>query len=136
VTAGRPARPGTGSGLGLGLRIAPPFAFGTRRSIHLIERSVYLYRRAWLILASGFFEPLFYLLSVGYGIGSMVGSVPGPDGHLVPYQAFVAPALLASSAMNGAIVEVTYNVYAKLRWEKVYDAVLATPLGVGDIALG
>jgi lipooligosaccharide transport system permease protein len=49
---------------------------------------------------------------------------------------FVAPALLGSSMMNGAITEVMFNAYGKLRWEKVYDAVLATPLGVGDIALG
>ena len=122
--------------LAIGFRVIPPVSFGTRRAVHLVERSVYLYRRSWLVLVSGFFEPLFYLLSIGFGIGSMVGAVPGPDGHPVPYQAFVAPALLASSAMNGAIIEVTYNVYAKLRWEKVYDAILATPLGVGDIALG
>jgi lipooligosaccharide transport system permease protein len=124
------------AGLALGLRVLPPVSFGSRRAIHVVERSVYLYRRSWLVLVSGFFEPLFYLLSVGFGIGSMVGAVPGPDGHPVPYQAFVAPALLASSAMNGAVVEVTFNVYSKLRWEKVYDAILATPLGVGDIALG
>ncbi len=128
-------RGGTG-GVALGLRVIPPVAFGTRRAVHVVERSVYLYRRSWLVLVSGFFEPLFYLLSVGFGIGSMIGTVPGPDGHPVPYQAFVAPALLASSAMNGAIIEVTYNVYSRLRWEKVYDAILATPLGVGDIALG
>lgn len=120
----------------LALRVLPGMPFGTRRSVHVVERSVYLYRRTWLVLASGFFEPLFYLLSVGFGIGSMVGSVPGPGGIAVPYQAFVAPALLASSAMNGAITEVTYNVYSRLRWEKVYDAMLATPLGIGDIALG
>jgi lipooligosaccharide transport system permease protein len=117
-------------------RVLPPMAFGSRRAVHLFERSVYIYRRTWLVLVSGFFEPLFYLLAVGFGIGSLVGTVPGPDGQAVPYQVFVAPALLASSAMNGAIFEVTFNVYGKLRWDKVYDAVLATPLGVGDIALG
>jgi lipooligosaccharide transport system permease protein len=117
-------------------RVLPPVPFGSRRAIHPFERSLYLYRRTWLVLASGFFEPLFYLLAVGFGIGALVGSVPGPNGEAVPYQLFVAPALLASSAMNGAIFEVTFNVYGKLRWEKVYDAMLATPLGVGDIALG
>jgi lipooligosaccharide transport system permease protein len=117
-------------------RILPSVPFGSRRAIHPFERSLYLYRRTWLVLVSGFFEPLFYLLAVGFGIGSLIGSVPGPDGQPVPYQLFVAPALLASSAMNGAIFEVTFNVYGKLRWDKVYDAMLATPLGVGDIALG
>lgn len=117
-------------------RVLPPVSFGSRRAIHPFERSLYLYRRTWLVLVSGFFEPLFYLLAVGFGIGALVGAVPGPDGNPVPYQLFVAPALLASSAMNGAIFEVTFNVYGKLRWDKVYDAMLATPLGTGDIALG
>ena len=124
------------SGPALVTRILPPISIGSRRAIHPFERSLYLYRRTWLVLASGFFEPLFYLLAVGFGIGALVGQVPGPDGRLVPYQLFVAPALLATSAMNGAIFEVTFNVYGKLRWDRVYDAMLATPLAVGDIALG
>ena len=129
--------PGGGGGprLALSLRIAP-LNLGSRRARYLFERSAYLYRRTWLVVVSGFFEPLFYLFSVGFGIGALVGNVPGPDGQPIPYQVFVAPALLASSAMNGAIFEVTFNVYGKLRWEKVYDAILATPLDVGDIALG
>jgi lipooligosaccharide transport system permease protein len=89
-----------------------------------------------MVIFSGFFEPLFYLFAVGFGIGSLVGNLPGPDGQPVSYAMFVAPALLASSAMNGAIFEVTFNVYGKLRWDKVYDAMLATPLAVGDIAVG
>lgn len=117
-------------------RIIPPGALGTRRARYLFERSVYLYRRQWLMIASGFLEPLFYLLAVGFGVGALVGNLPGPDGEPIPYQVFVAPALLGSSMMNGAITEVMFNAYGKLRWEKVYDAVLATPLGVGDIALG
>jgi lipooligosaccharide transport system permease protein len=123
------------SAIALG-RIIPPGSLGTRRAVHLFERSVYLYRRQWLVLASGFLEPLFYLLSVGFGVGALVGSLPGPNGEPIPYQVFVAPALLASSMMNGATTETMFNAYGKLRWEKVYDAVLATPLGVGDIALG
>lgn len=117
-------------------RIIPPGTLGTRRARYLFERSVYLYRRQWLMIASGFLEPLFYLVAVGFGVGALVGSLPGPGGEPIPYQVFVAPALLGSSMMNGAITEVMFNAYGKLRWEKVYDAVLATPLGVGDIALG
>lgn len=117
-------------------RLIPAGTLGTRRARYLFERSVYLYRRQWLMIASGFLEPLFYLVAVGFGVGALVGSLPGPDGQSIPYQVFVAPALLGSSMMNGAITEVMFNAYGKLRWEKVYDAVLATPLGVGDIALG
>jgi lipooligosaccharide transport system permease protein len=117
-------------------RSTPWFAIGGRRALLLIERNLYVYRRGWLVILSGFFEPLFYLLSIGLGIGGIVGAIPGPDGRPIPYQQFVAPALLAQAAMNGAIAESTFNVFFKLNYEKVYDAVLATPLGPGDVALG
>ena len=95
-----------------------------------------VYRRIWLILVSGFFEPLFYLLSIGVGVGELVGDITLPDGRIIDYTAFVAPALLASSAMNGAVYDSTFNVFDKLKWKKIYDAVLATPIGAGDVALG
>jgi lipooligosaccharide transport system permease protein len=117
-------------------RIAPPMVFGSRRAALLVERNIYVYRRTWLVIFSGFFEPLFYLLSIGLGIGGLIGTIPGPDGRPIPYELFVAPALLATSAMNGAIYDSTFNVFFKLNYEKTYDAVLATPLGVGDVALG
>jgi lipooligosaccharide transport system permease protein len=92
------------------------------------------HRRTWAIIVSGFFEPLFYLLALGYGLGSYVGEVV-IDGHPIEYAAFVAPALLAASAFNGAFYDAT-NIFWKLRYQKVYDAVLATPLGPKDIASG
>jgi lipooligosaccharide transport system permease protein len=113
-----------------------PIRLGSRRAVHLIERNVYLYRRTWMILFSGFFEPLFYLLSIGLGIGGMIGDVTGPNGESISYALFVAPALLATASMNGAIAESTFNVFFKLNYQKTYDAVLATPLGPGDVALG
>ena len=113
-----------------------PCSSAARRAARLIERNVMVYRRIWMILVSGFFEPLFYLLSIGVGIGKLVGDVTLPDGQAIEYTAFVAPALLASSAMNGAVYESTMNVFDKLKWRKIYDAILATPVGAGDIALG
>ena len=118
------------------LRVAPPVLFGSRRALLLIERNLYVYRRTWIVLVSGFFEPLFYLLSIGFGLGQLVGSVPGPGGREIPYQLFIAPALLASSSMNGAITEATFNFFFKLRYQKTFDAILSTPLSVADIALG
>jgi lipooligosaccharide transport system permease protein len=113
-----------------------PIGLGSRRAMLLIERNVYVYKSGWLVIFSGFFEPLFYLLSIGLGIGGIVGDVPGPDGSPIPYALFVAPALLASASMNGAIAESTFNVFFKLNYQKTYDAVLSTPLGPGDVALG
>jgi lipooligosaccharide transport system permease protein len=116
-------------------RVAPPL-FSSRRASRLVERNVMNYRRNWWVLLSGFFEPVFYLFGIGYGLGSLVPNVVGEDGRAISYGLFVAPALLASSAMNGAIYDSTFNVFFKLRYAKTYDAVLATPLGVGDIAVG
>ena len=118
------------------LRITPSFLLGGRRAGLLIERNLYVYRRTWLVLVSGFFEPLFYLLGIGFGLGALVGAVTGPHGQEIPYQLFVAPALLASSSMNGAISESTFNVFFKLNYQKTYDAILSTPMSVGDVALG
>ncbi len=106
------------------------------RSGRLVERNLLVYRRTWMVLFSGFFEPLFYLLGIGFGIGALVGPVAGPDGHAIPYQVFVAPALLASSAMNGAIYDSTTNVFFKLKYAHTYDAILTTPVGISDVAVG
>ena len=103
----------------------------TTRATRLVERNVLVYRHTWMILFSGFFEPVFYLFSIGIGIGHLVGTVNG-----VPYRTFVAPALMASSAMNGATLESTMNIFHKLKYAKIYDAVLATPVDVDDVALG
>jgi lipooligosaccharide transport system permease protein len=111
-------------------------ALGGRGSAHLIERHARVYRHAWLVLVSGVLEPLFYLLSIGVGIGHLVGGVTGPGGQVVGYASFVAPALLATAAMNGAIYDSTFNVFFRLKYAKFYDAALATPMRPGDIALG
>jgi len=111
-------------------------ALGGRGSAHLIERHARVYRHAWLVLVSGIFEPLFYLLSIGVGIGHLVGGVTGPGGEVVGYASFVAPALLATASMNGAIYDSTFNVFFRLKYAKFYDAALATPMRPGDIALG
>jgi lipooligosaccharide transport system permease protein len=100
----------------------------------LFERNVMVYRRTWVILFSGFFEPLLYLLAFGVGLGTYVGTVT-LDGETLDYAVFIAPGLLAVSAMNGAFYDAT-NVFWKLRYGKVYDSVLATPIGPRDVAVG
>lgn len=121
---------------GLLTRVVPPVKLGSRRAVHLVERNLLVARQIWLIVLSGFFEPVFYLFAVGVGIGELVGDIAGPGGEPISYAAFVAPALLGASAMNGAVFESTMNIYFKLRYAKIYDAVVATPMTPGDIAIG
>jgi lipooligosaccharide transport system permease protein len=106
------------------------------RAAHLVERNAIMYRRGWPIIVTGFIEPLLYLLAIGFGVGALVGRSVVVNGHPLRYAVFVAPAMMASSAMNGAIFETAFNFFYKLKYVKLYDAVLATPLGVADIALG
>jgi lipooligosaccharide transport system permease protein len=126
------------------LRMLPPAGLLARLkragtdtgSLRLVERHARAYRRAWLVFVSGVFEPLFYLLSVGLGLGVLVGKVPGPGGQLIPYREFVAPGLLAVSSMNGAMFDSTFNVFFRLKYAKLYEAVLATPMRPTQVALG
>ena len=109
---------------------------GRTRAAHVLERNLLVYRHLWLLIFSGFFEPLFYLFAANVGIGELVGDVRSGAGEPIRYVEFIAPALLAASAMNGAIYESTMNIYFKLRFAKTYDGMLATPLVPFDIAIG
>lgn len=102
----------------------------------VFERNLLAYRRMWGAFASGFAEPFLYLLSIGLGVGALVGTVIGPGGSRVPYEDFVAPGLLAAAAMNGAVFDTTFNFFYKFKYAKTFDAMLATPLGPGQVAVG
>ena len=117
-------------------RITPLGKVTPFRARRIWEHNYIVYRRLWKVVFSGFFEPVFYLFSIGVGIGALVGDVTGPGGVQVPYTAFVAPALMAASAMNGAVIETTFNIFFKLKFQKVYDGVLTTPMQPSDIAIG
>jgi lipooligosaccharide transport system permease protein len=107
-----------------------------QRPLRIVERNALAYRRIWWVFATGFAEPFFYLASIGIGVGKLVGGLPGPGGRLLSYQEFVAPGLLAASAMNGAIFDTTFNFFVKFKYAHTYDAILATPLDVRDVASG
>ena len=92
-------------------------------------------RRPWTLVAHGVFEPFLYLISFGLGLGQLIGALPGSAGD-VSYAAFVAPALLATSAMNSAIQETTGSVWFRLRFQRVYEAIVSTPMAPGEIARG
>lgn len=102
-------------------------------AIRMWRRDVMLYSRSWKRnVLPNFFEPLLYLLSIGLGLGVYVGQqILGVD-----YAEYIAPGLAATAAMNGAVFETTFNIFVKLRFAKLYDAVITTPLEPEDVALG
>jgi lipooligosaccharide transport system permease protein len=107
-----------------------------RGAIRVVERDGVAYRRQWYVFIAGLLEPLLFLLSIGIGVGGLVGKVPGPGGELVSYKEFVAPGLMAAAAMNGAVFDTTFNFFFKYKYAHTFDAMLATPLRVSDVAVG
>lgn len=101
----------------------------------LVRRNFLVYRKSWVVFLTGFVEPLLYLFSIGIGVGQLVDGFELND-TLVPYAVFVAPGMLAASSMNGALLDSTFGIFFKLRYDKVYEGVLATPMRTVDIARG
>ncbi|HLU46419.1 MAG TPA: ABC transporter permease [Natronosporangium sp.] len=90
----------------------------------------------WWLVLSGLAEPLLYLFAMGWGVGALVGDITLADGRTVPYLVFIAPALLASASMNGAVAESTMNFFSKLKFSKIYYPMLNTPVTPVEIAFG
>ena len=110
--------------------------FYSGRVPQLLERGFIAFKSStWMIVLSGFVEPVLYLLSFGYGIGKLLPSIT-VGGDSIKYAVFIAPALLATSAMNGAIYDSTMNVFFKLNHDRIYHGMLATSMGPLDVALG
>jgi len=115
---------------------APVYPFpSARRALKLVRRNTIAYRRYWIAFVSGFFEPLFYLGAVGFGVGRFVGTVEYGGAEL-EYASFLAPGMLAASAFNGALFDGFFSPFFKLNWMKTYDGIIATPVNVSDIAVG
>jgi lipooligosaccharide transport system permease protein len=104
-----------------------------RRTGTLVERNALIYRRSLTPVLSSIVEPVLYLLSIGFGVGALVGSVHGIE---VPYAAFVAPGILATTAMNAAFNQTSFGIFMRVKNERIYDAIVPTPLSVADIAIG
>jgi lipooligosaccharide transport system permease protein len=103
-----------------------------RHAAAVAARNARVFSKLWKgSLAPQFVDPLFYLVAMGYGLGTYVASING-----VPYRDFIAPGLVASAAMWAASFECTYNVYIRMREYQLYDAVLSTPIEVQDLVAG
>jgi lipooligosaccharide transport system permease protein len=118
----------------VGRSAARPLGAGEATGL-LLYRNYLAYRRAWYIFLTGFLEPVFYLFSIGVGVGQL-GTGFEFNGREIPYAEFVAPGMLATSAMNGAVLDATFNFFFKLKYNKLFDQLLATPLTTADIARG
>ena len=114
-------------------RVVPPIR-RKWRGVYVMERNIVATKSFWPVLLSGLFEPIFYLFAIGIGIGQLTGDVEFA-GVPVEYTAFVAPAMLAATAMNGAIFEGT-NIFFKLKYGRIYEGILATPVEPVDVAAG
>ncbi len=118
----------------VGRAAASPISAGEATKL-LLYRNYLAYRRGWYIFISGFLEPVFYLFSIGVGVGQLVTGFEF-NGQTIPYAEFVAPGMLAASAMNGSLLDSTFNFFFKLKYNKLFDQMLATPLTTMDIARG
>ncbi len=120
-------------GLQAGLQVYPRPSL--RRSTKLVRRNMLAYKHYWIAFVSGFFEPVFYLAAVGFGVGRFVETVPY-EGAEIPYAVFLAPGMLAASSLNGALFDGFFSPFFKLNWMKTYEGIMTTPMNIPDIAVG
>ncbi len=105
-------------------------------ALHVVEYDMYVFRRAWRsALFVSLIQPLLFLSAMGLGLGGLVrGGRAAIDG--VTYLHFLAPGMLATTTMQNAAVETTYPIMSRLHWQRIYEAMLNTPLRVRDLLLG
>ncbi len=105
-------------------------------ALRVVERNAVISRHYWMTYLSRLLEPFLFLFSIGVGVGALVDSVTGPDGGEISYRSFVAPAMLATASMNASVYSAGIDFFAKLKWVRSYESMLATPLSVVDIIRG
>ncbi|MBI4367155.1 MAG: ABC transporter permease, partial [Deltaproteobacteria bacterium] len=95
-------------------------------------RNFHFYRRSWYLnILPNFFEPVFYLVALGLGLGWYVREI-----HGMPYAQYLAPALIIMATINGASFEATWNIFVRMNRERRYDAILTTPINEHEIICG
>ncbi|MDQ6713042.1 MAG: ABC transporter permease [Candidatus Dormibacteraeota bacterium] len=106
-------------------------------ALRVFEHHLIVYRRTWKgSVFMSFVSPVLFLAAMGFGLGSLISRGPVRTVDGVSYLVFIAPGLLAASAMQSAYVETTYPVMARIQWERTYEGMLATPIAVLDVLAG
>jgi lipooligosaccharide transport system permease protein len=112
-------------------RLAPAIP-SPRLAARVWRRDARNFSKLWRgALLPTFLDPLFYLFAMGFGLGTYLATIQG-----IPYKNFIAPGLVASAAMWSAVFETTYNTYIKMNENRLYDALVATPVEVPDLVTG
>jgi lipooligosaccharide transport system permease protein len=103
--------------------------------VHVVEHNLLTFRHTWRAYATSLVVPFLFLAAMGLGLGSLVdrrgGSVQG-----VSYLVFIAPGLMAASAMQAGAAEGAWPIMGKIRWNRIYHSMLASPLSIDDLLLG
>jgi len=104
-----------------------------------IKHVLRVWQRHWTVytklyktsFALNFAEPALYLVAMGFGLGAFVKEINGQ-----PYVRYIAPGIIASSSMFAAVYECTYGTYIRMTFQKTFDAILATPVNLGELVAG
>ena len=106
-------------------------------ALRVTQRNWAVYWKVWRqsILFS-FLQPMLFLTAMGMGVGALVSRNNADAFGGVGYMAFIAPGLLASTAMQTASFECAWPIMGKIVWMRIYDAMLATPISIKDIVRG
>ncbi len=108
----------------------------SRRLTRVWQRNFTVYRRTWKInFLPPLLEPVFYLFAFGAGLGALIEKVKY-GGTEMSYVEFIAPGLVAVAIMQNAFFENTYASFVRMYYQKTFDAILATPLSLGDVIAG
>jgi len=120
------------------LKIVDAAKVAARGSIFVAEaRLRTMLKWIWLIISLAIANPVLYLVSIGLGVGAYIDKNTGGMGvDGVSYITFLAPALLATAAIQGAIDESVYPTLEGFKWNKIFFSMNATPLSGNHIATG
>lgn len=106
-------------------------------ALRVLEHHLIVYRRTWKgSVFMSFVSPILFLAAMGFGLGGLISRGPVRTVDGLSYLAFLAPGLLAATAMQSAFVETTYPIMARIQWERTYEGMLATPIRVLDVLAG